>query len=163
MREELEKAAEPLVAALQHVGDVRHQGGVALRVDVDKEVGRFQQFQVRGAALGFGDKIAVGLKARMRQYVEQGVEGIEGFLVAALVEQRAPVEEPPGRLHRFGGELGFHPGEGGAGLPAVQQRLALVLEARFALPALPHAPGGSRQQTEANDNDHEMPKGQWPV
>ena len=88
----------------------------------------------------------------MRQYVEQGVEGVEGFLVAALIKQRPPVEEPPGGLHRLGGESGFHPGEGGAGLPAVQQRLALVLEARFALPALPHAPGGSRQQAEAKDN-----------
>ena len=163
MREELEKAAEALVAALQHVGDVRHQGGIALRVDVDKEVGRLQQFQAGGAALGFGDEIAVGLKARMRQYVEQGVEGIEGFLVAALVKQRAPAQESPGGLRRLIGEPGFHPGEGGAGLPAVQQRLTLVLEARFALPALPHAPGGSRQQTEAKDDSHEAPKGQWPV
>ena len=77
-----------MVTALQHVSHVWHQGGVALGVDVDKEVRRFQQFQARGAALGFGNEIAVRLKTRMRQYVEQSVESVEGFLVAALVKQR---------------------------------------------------------------------------
>ena len=158
MREKLEGAAEALIAALQHVGDVWHQGGVALRVDVDKEVGRFQQLQVFRAALGGGDKVAVRLEARMRQHAEQRVEDVEGFLVAALVKQRAAVEEPPGGLHRFGGELVLHPGKGGAGLPAVQQRLTLVLETRLAFPALPHAPGGGRQQAETKDDRHEAPE-----
>ena len=156
--EKLEIASQPLVAALQHVGNVRHQGGVLLWVDVDPEVGRFQQLQVCGTALCFGHEVAESPKAWVRQHLQQGVECIQGFLVASLIKEGPRPQVLPTRLHRLINEFLAHPGEGVVNLPAVQQRLALVLVAGLVRSALPHAPGNSRQQAEAKSESHKGPK-----